>query len=433
MARTKLYPPSVDPGFPELGETPPGWSRTTFGDVLEAIERPEKLDPDRSYQLVTAKRSRGGIVSRGSLLGREVLTKTQFRIKEGDFLISRRQIIHGACGVVPPELDNAVVSNEYSSLRTRPQLLMEFLRHYSHTPYFQRTCFHSSHGVDVEKMIFKIAQWLKCPVDVPPSTEQKKIAAILSSVDDAIQTTQAVVDQLGVVKKALMAELLTRGIPGRHTKFKQTEIGEVPEGWQILPVGQAGAVDSGKAKDPRSIDKPRPYLRVANVFDGRIQTDDVLEMGFSDAEFRRFELQPGDVLLNEGQSIELVGRCSMYRGELPYPCAFQNALIRFRSTGAVCADYAEQYFRWCQHAGRFAEIATQTTSIAHLGLTRFASMIMAIPSVEEQQEIAAALAHIDHRFAVEKASRSLIDELKSALMSALLSGDLRVTPDELPT
>jgi type I restriction enzyme, S subunit len=127
------------------------------------------------------------------------------------------------------DLDGAIVSNEYSTLRTRSNLLMEFLRHYCHTPYFQRTCFHSSHGVDVEKMVFKIEEWLTRDVDVPPLPEQWKIAAILSAADRAIEATQAVIDQLQIVKKAIMAELLTRGLPGRHTRFKKTEIGNVPE------------------------------------------------------------------------------------------------------------------------------------------------------------------------------------------------------------
>src|SRR5450432_4168183 len=141
MARSSLYPPSVDPGFPELPKTPDGWTRTTFGSVLEVVERPLKLDPEAKYRLVTAKRNRGGITLRSEMSGREILTKTQFEAKERDFLISRRQIIHGACGVVPPGLDGAVVSNEYSILRTRPNLLMDYLGHYSHSPYFQRTCF----------------------------------------------------------------------------------------------------------------------------------------------------------------------------------------------------------------------------------------------------------------------------------------------------
>jgi hypothetical protein len=76
------------------------------------------------------------------------------------------------------------------------------------------------------------------PVVLPSVPEQKKIAAILSSVDQAIEATQAMIEQLQVVKKAMMAELFTRGLPGRHTRFKRTEIGEVPEEWRVSSLGQ---------------------------------------------------------------------------------------------------------------------------------------------------------------------------------------------------
>ena len=68
-------------------------------------------------------------------------------------------------------------------------------------------------------------------IDLPPLPEQKKIAAVLSSVDDAIQATQAVIDQTRRVKQGLLQQLLTCGIG--HTRFKQTEIGEIPEGWEF--------------------------------------------------------------------------------------------------------------------------------------------------------------------------------------------------------
>lgn len=262
MARTRLYPASVDPGFPELPPTPAGWSRTTFGGALEVVERPTKLEPDTTYRLLTAKRSRGGITLRSELPGREILTKTQFVAKGGDFLISRRQIIHGACGVVPDDLDGAVVSNEYSTLRTRPNLLMGYLRHYAHTPYFQRTCFHSSHGVDVEKMIFKIDEWLVRDFDAPPLVEQRKITTVISSVDDAIEAGQAIVQQLAVVKAAVTGELLTRGVRGRHSRFKpladnwrlgrvEPAVPEIPEAWQLAPLASVAKLESGHTPSRR--------------------------------------------------------------------------------------------------------------------------------------------------------------------------------------
>ena len=71
---------------------------------------------------------------------------------------------------------------------------------------------------------------------LPPLSVQRKIAAILSSVDASIEKTQAVMDQVQVVKRGLMQELLTRGLPGRHTRFKQTEIGRIPNSWELLPL-----------------------------------------------------------------------------------------------------------------------------------------------------------------------------------------------------
>ena len=77
-------------------------------------------------------------------------------------------------------------------------------------------------------------------IPLPLPNEQRKIAAILSSVDDAIEKTQAVIDQVQVVKRGLMRELLARGLPGRHTRFKPTEIGAIPEGWRVVVIGELG-------------------------------------------------------------------------------------------------------------------------------------------------------------------------------------------------
>ena len=82
-------------------------------------------------------------------------------------------------------------------------------------------------------------------IAVPPLSEQRKIAAILSSVDDAIEKTQAVMDQMQVVKRGLVQELLTRGLPGQHARFKQTEIGEVPADWEVVELSQLGTIVGG--------------------------------------------------------------------------------------------------------------------------------------------------------------------------------------------
>lgn len=428
MARTRLYPPSVDPGFPELPETPPGWRQTTFGEVLEVVERPVKLEPDKTYRLVNAKRSRGGITLRSELPGREILTKTQFEAKAGDFLISRRQIIHGACGVVPDDLDGAVVSNEYSTLKPRPALSLDFLRHYSHTAYFQRTCFHSSHGVDVEKMIFKIAEWLVRRMDLPPPPEQRKIAAILSSVDDAIEFTQAVIGQLGVLKKAMMAELLTRGLPGRHTRFKETEIGELPEEWEVLPIERViDFCDYGLSKS-LSVQPARvAVLRMGNLAGGHVVLDDLKYIDSSEVNTDLL-LVPGDVLFNRTNSKDLVGKVGVFGGA-SFNVSFASYLLRLRPSPPHSGEWLGAVMNLESNQAALRAMATPGVSQVNINRGKMVAMKVPVPPPDEQRDLMAVLSGLDERLATERAVLSQVAAVKSALMSVLLTGEVRVKPD----
>jgi type I restriction enzyme, S subunit len=207
--RSGSTPPSVRAGIPKLPATPAGWSRTGLGAHLQEVNRPVVLKSEREYTLVTVKRSRGGVQKRAVLRGSEVKTSSQFIVKAGDFLISKRQIVHGACGIVPLELDGAVVSNEYAVLNTDGKIDLAFLRYLSESIYFQQTCFHSSIGVHVEKMLFKTERWLAWPFNIPPLTEQRRIVQILDAATAEIAGIELQLEALKLEKHALMQQLLT--------------------------------------------------------------------------------------------------------------------------------------------------------------------------------------------------------------------------------
>lgn len=203
------FPPSVQPGIPSLPSTPEGWKRIPLGQHLSEVRRPVALKADQTYNLVTVKRSRGGVVLREVLSGRDVKTPSQFCVRTGDFLISKRQIVHGACGVVPAGLDGAVVSNEYAVLNSDGAIDLRFLRYLSETRYFQQTCFHSSIGVHVEKMIFRTERWLKWPFNIPPIPVQQKVVEVLDAARCEVALYEAQIERLKQEKAALVAQLLT--------------------------------------------------------------------------------------------------------------------------------------------------------------------------------------------------------------------------------
>lgn len=271
--------------------------------------------------------------------------------------------------------------------------------------------------------------------------QQRRIADILDAAGEAIRRTEAVIAKLKLMKDGLLHDLLTRGLDDRGRlrdplahpeQFRDSPLGRVPKEWELVPVERAGEVRLGRQRSPQhqSGRYTTRYLRVANVFDGVIDFTDVLGMDFTPAERDIYGLRAGDILLNEGQSLELVGRSAIYDGSEPDLC-FQNTLVRFRATAEVLPEYARAVFKYWLDSGRFMQIAKQTTSVAHLGADRFAKLSFPKPSVNEQQQIREVLAGIEGRIASEQSLAAKLRLQKSGLMHDLLTGRVSVAATEV--
>ncbi|BFO21713.1 hypothetical protein SHKM778_81010 [Streptomyces sp. KM77-8] len=188
---------------------------------------------------------------------------------------------------------------------------------------------------------------------------------------------------------------------------------------QWTEVRNVGDVRMGKQLSPAARDAPGqfPYLRVANVHLGRINYADVNTMGFTGTERETYGLKPGDILLNEGQSLELVGRSAIYDGVEGEFC-FQNTLIRFRPGADVLPAYAQVVFERWLATGVFASIAKQTTSIAHLGGDRFAALLFPLIPVVAQRRIVEVLTSVTE---LERGIEASITKLRNVRQGALLT------------
>ena len=269
-------------------------------------------------------------------------------------------------------------------------------------------------------------------VSIPPLPEQRKIAAILSSVDDAIEKTQAVIDQVEVVKRGLMQELLTRGLPGRHTRFKQTEIGEIPEEWGTIRLGDVATVKGGK-RMPKGRPfapsvTPYPYIRVCDFKDGSVDTSSLEYVLPEDREqICRYTISKEDIYISIAGTLGIVGTVPP---ELDGAQLTENAArIIINDKRYMNRDFVKIAMKaeCCQ--AQFGKLKGIGGGVPKLALFRIEQVRLPLPNQQEQQEIVDVLESIGAYHSTLRARLDAGHRLKLALMSVLLTGELRVTPD----
>lgn len=267
---------------------------------------------------------------------------------------------------------------------------------------------------------------------LPPLPEQRKIAAILSSVDEAIAATEAVIAQTRRVKEGLLQDLLTRGIGrgGRpHTRFKQTEIGEIPESWEVRRLGEEADVRSGIAKnskreltDPVSI----PYLRVANVQDGYLDLEEIKSITIERRDVARYALKPGDVLMNEGGDIDKLGRGDVWQGQIT-PCVHQNHVFSVRCGRRLLPRYLSFLAESSLGKSYFLRTGKQTTNLASINKTQLRNFPLPLPGLDEQEAIVTRINAVRGEVDASVAQCTQLRQLKQGLLQDLLTGTVRVS------
>ena len=424
MARDSLYPVSVKAGKPILGMLPTGWQKLSLEKCLNIEARKAYIQDNQEYDLVTVKRSRGGVIRREHLKGKDISVKSQFYIKEGDFLISKRQIVHGACGLVPKELSGSIVSNEYCVLTGKSGFYLPYMEFLSESLYFQQTCFHSSIGVHIEKMIFKLDSWFKWPFNIPPLSEQKRIVKILSTWDKAITVTEKLLVNSQQQKKALMQQLLT----GKKRLLDENGVRFSGE-WEKGKFCDMANIDTGyafKSKDFTQSDSGIPIIRMSDFKTGGL---DVLGAAKVDRDsvngLDKFKLRVGDFVFGMSGSLNNYGRVE----KKDLPCYLNQRVGRILAK--ECANQAFITYLYLSDSIQ-QSILDKAAGAAQLNISisDLRSMVVYYPCIEEQQKIAAVLSAADAEISRLEKKLACLKNEKKALMQQLLTGKRRVKVDE---
>jgi type I restriction enzyme S subunit len=194
------------------------WVATRLGEVLNRAAMRIVLEPNTSYREVTVRMNGKGVVERRIVRGAEVASDKRFLVKAGQFIISRIDARNGASGLVPPDLDGAIVTNDFPVFDiVGDRLDSRFFSWMSRTLSFVELCKRASEGT-TNRVRLDEKRFSKLSIQIPPLGEQQRIVARIEMIAGKIQQArdlrrQAATECDGLLRSILFGDKSAVAVP----------------------------------------------------------------------------------------------------------------------------------------------------------------------------------------------------------------------------
>ncbi|RLL88049.1 hypothetical protein CN13_09110 [Petrotoga sp. HKA.pet.4.5] len=410
----------------ELGLLPKDWEVVRLGEVseLQQGKTPKRDDYEdyKGYRIIKVKDYENENKISNIIKGDRSFVKTDFgercRIKEGDSLIlsaaHSSNIVGQKIGYVK-EIPSQKTFFVAELIRVRPKKNI--------IPYF---CFLSLILMSSRNQIREEVKGGhlypknlgKIRIPLPPLSEQKKIAYVLSSVQEAKEKTEDVIKATKELKKSMMNHLFTYGPVSleevEKVPLKETEIGLVPEEWEVKNFGEIVEIRK-EIIDPSNGNYI--YVGLEHIESGNIK---LRKTGLSkEVKSAKYKIYPNDILyaklrpyLDKGILVEQEGICS-------------TDLLVFKAKENVYASF----IAYLEHTNYFREYAIKTmTGVNHprTSWRALSQLTIPLPPLSEQKKIASILSAIDQKIEAEESKKKALEDLFKSLLHNLMTAKIRV-------
>jgi type I restriction enzyme S subunit len=337
-------------------------------------------------------------------------------VLENDILLTKAGPAHRV-GVVAQARNltsNVLVSGKMTAVRVNDQFLPDFLTYALCQEDAQNHLKENTTGMALSQTNFTHDALLRVPILSPPLPEQKKIASILTSVDEVIETTQKQIDKLQDLKKATMNELLTQGIG--HTEFKDSELGRIPKSWEVYELGQLCIFTQGVqiSLDETLRTNQKGYIRYLYIND--FSSDKNLR--FIKDDFPTKIVKDEDlVMANTGHSAGTI-----FRGKHG---VLSNNAFKISIKKYIKSEYLFHFLSTDNYWFSIGKLFN-TAGQPHVGHGNIAKLQFLCPPLNEQDKIISIIQKIDQNMFTKQRKLSQTQSLKKSLMQDLLTGKVRV-------
>ncbi|MYD36949.1 MAG: hypothetical protein F4X20_08115 [Dehalococcoidia bacterium] len=271
------------------------------------------------------------------------------------------------------------------------------------------------------------------PIPLPPLEEQRGIATVLDTIDEAIERSEAIIAATERLHDALLHELLTRGVPGRHSEYRDVPVlGTIPASWEAAQLGEVATINRGLSwsRDqelPAAEEGSTPVVRIGNVQRDGFKMDDVLHIkGVSSQELERHQISDNHlIMVGSNGNPDRVGNLYLANNEV-VGHVMASFLIGIKPFKGVATKYLDLSLSSWRPQRAITESTSGSTGLRNLSLEFLRSLRVALPPLPEQEEIAEALDGVEASIAQSKAQADTLRSLKASAAEALLTGTVRV-------
>jgi len=265
-------------------------------------------------------------------------------------------------------------------------------------------------------------------VPVPPLSEQIEIAAVLGLVQRAIEEQDRLLALTTELKKTLLHKLFTEGLRGEPQK--QTEIGPVPESWEIIElIKVVEQIDYGiSAPIPKT--PPENGVKIISTADitkdGRLLYEKVRRIEAPEKTVKRLTLQTGDVLFNWRNSAELIGKSAVFQ-EQSEPHVFASFVLRIKCDEKKSHNFfLANLMNHFREKSVFLKLARRAVNQANYNRNEISILKIPLPSYQEQRDIANSISAIDAKIYHHRQKRAKLESLFHNLLHQLMTAQIRV-------
>jgi len=353
-------------------------------------------------------------------------------VSRGDFVINSMNYGIGSYGLSDYE---GVCSPVYIVLKPQDEVVEpRFAFRIFETRAFQKYAQSFGNGILEHRCAINWGILKVIGVGVPPQIEQKAILAFLDhetgKIDALVAEQEKLIGLLKEKRQAVISHTVTKGLdPNARMKDSGVEwLGEVPEGWEVCLLKRAfRSVDYG-ISDSLSPEGKIAILRMGNIVNGKIVADD---LKYTDSVDESLILQPGDLLYNRTNSLDLVGKVGLFtNADAGCDFSFASYLVRLRTVEGLLPGF----FSYLLNTNGILGFARANAFVAigqcNLNPTRYGEMMIAVPPTGEQSAIVDFLdqeiAKIDALIEEAKKAIELMKERRTALISAAVTGKIDV-------